>query len=291
MLTNSGNTVYCPYTDSDISKATSSPEHIIPMALGGVDGFEILVNSGFNSKIGSEIDGKLSNEFFWALSRTKFNARGHSGKEPVATIKKASYGKDKRPAHVHFHSNHGIRVWDVRDREYKSGKGEISISASLNIDLPIRFTTKVALAAGYYVYGDLFRQHVDHRQLRDVMNIDPTKLDRSKSLAKLGLDHITLKIDTYLLKAPSDPDSQILWLRMFCSSISGSVVVVMPGQNCFGVAVGLLGQYLGMVNVPADTELFPNEGDYAWGHVLAIVDNKLERCSWVDGLKQLAGIP
>ena len=108
-----------------------------------------------------------------------------------------------------------MRVWDVHDRELKKGSGPIQISTSLNIDLPIRFAAKVALAAGYYIYGDLFRQYVDHRQLRDVMNIDPAKLDLNKGPTELGLTHLTVRIDDYLHKAPFDPDSEILCFGFF----------------------------------------------------------------------------
>ena len=38
--------------------------------------------------------------------------------------------------------------------------------------------------------------------------------------------------------------------------------------------------------VPAKCDRFPNEGDYAWGHVLAIDDKRLKRCSWVDALSE-----
>ena len=279
-------TIYCPYTDEDIPQSAASSEHIIPLSLGGVNGFELPVNRDYNRRIGSELDGKLAGEFLWALRRTKYDARGHSGKEPWATSKVASYGVNHQPAQVHFHSKKGVRVWDVRKGKSISGRGSVEINASLNIDLPYRFVAKVALAAGYYVYGDLFRQHVDHPQLRDVMNIDPAQLDLSRSPTELGINHLTLRIDHYLLEAPSDLDSEISLVRMFCSSIKGSVVILMPGYSCFGVAVGLLGQYLGMVNVPANTKSFPNAGDYSWGHAIAIVDGTLRTCSWKSALQQ-----
>jgi len=34
-------TIYCPYADRDIPISESSPEHIIPLALGGMNGFTI----------------------------------------------------------------------------------------------------------------------------------------------------------------------------------------------------------------------------------------------------------
>ena len=63
-------------------------------------------------------------------------------------------------------------------------------------------------------------------------------------------------------------------------------MVLAPGYGCFGVGVGVLGQYVATVIAPAETDTFPNDGNYAWGHVLAVTGKTLNRCSWVDGLSQ-----
>ena len=282
--------IYCPYVDQDIPDAQASREHIIPLSLGGTECLEILVDAAFNSKVGSVLDGAVANEFLFALRRTEFDARGHSGKKPLATIKSANYGDGKRPAQVHFHRKDGLTVWDGRDREFKEGVPSVHISTSLNIDLPIRFTAKVALAAGYFAYGDLFRHDVDHRQLRDVMNTDPGNLDLDRSLGEQGLGHLTLRVDDYLREASEDTDPTLFLLRSFCSAVKGSVIVLMPGHGCFIVAVGILGMYVGMVNVPANTSSFPNQDHYRLGHVLAVNGKALKRCSWADGLRQLTSV-
>ena len=283
--------IYCPYTDQAIPESQSSPEHIVPLSLGGVNGLEIPVDAEFNSQVGSKLDGALANEFLFALKRTKFDARGHSGKKPVALIRTATYGDDSRPAQAQFHSKRGMRVWDSRDREFKERVPRFEITVSIDIDLPVRFVAKVALAAGYFVYGDLFRQHVDHRQLRDVMNTDLRNLDLTKSPADLGLGHLTLRVDSYLREVPYEPEYDALnSIRAFCSSVEGSVVVLAPGYGCFGVGVGILGQYVATVIATAETDTFPNDGNYAWGHVLAVTGKTLKRCSWVDGLSQWVGV-
>jgi hypothetical protein len=163
----------------------------------------------------------------------------------------------------------------------KQVTGPVRIETTVSVDLPIRFTAKVALGAAYYVYEHLFLKYVDHRQLRDVMNIDPARLQMSKGRSSPGLEHLTIRVDGYF----SEPTSGILRLvREFCSAVKGSVVVLMPGDGCFGVAVGILGQYVGMVNVPAHTVSFPNHGDYRWGHVVAIEKGEIWRSSWRDTL-------
>ena len=54
--------IYCPYTDKYLSTNEVNREHIIPLSLGGVNGFEIPVSIDFNSKAGSNIDGALAND-------------------------------------------------------------------------------------------------------------------------------------------------------------------------------------------------------------------------------------
>ena len=275
---------YCPYTDRTLRESEVNSEHVIPLSLGGIDGFEILVDAGFNAKVGSELEGALAKEFIWALARTKYDARGHSGKDPKATIKNATYGDDNRAAQVHFHSHNGLSFWDVRDRAFKNVPGTFSINTSLSIDLPVRFAAKVALAAGYYAYGDLFRESVDHQQLRDVMlSTDLSKLDLSKK-SEAGLSRPTLTANSYL-HAPGESDD-LMTIRLFCSAVHGSVVMLILERDVLSVVVGILGKYLAMVRVPANVKVFPNSGEFDLGHVIAVSDKKLYRTSVADGLRQ-----
>ena len=278
--------IYCPYTDQDIPEERANIEHVIPLSLGGVDDLTIRVDATFNSQVGSKLDGALANEFLFSLLRTGSDARGHSGKKPYAIIKKAHYGSDKRPAQVYFRKKDGLKLWDVRDREIKEGVSEFHISTQLNIDLPVRFTAKVALGAGYFTYGNLFRHYVDHRQLRDAMNIDPVNLDPDKSLYEQGLGHLTFQAETYLEEVSEKSNSSHYFVRSFCSQANGSVVLLMPGRNFLGVAVGVLGFYLGMIKVPANIAKFPDQDQYCLGHVLDVNGKTLKRYSWAEGLAQ-----
>jgi hypothetical protein len=75
----SAQTIYCPYTDRDIPIDDSNPEHIIPLSLGGLNGFTLPVSKDFNSRAGSEIDGALANDFLVMSERDKHSVWGHSG--------------------------------------------------------------------------------------------------------------------------------------------------------------------------------------------------------------------
>ena len=164
--------------------------------------------------------------------------------------------------------------------------GTFRINTTLNYDLPVRFTAKVALAAGYFVYGDHFRHHVDHQQLRDVMRVRPARLNLTDDADLRVLQHINVRVDHCLREPPAESEWRLNALRAFCSDVEGSVVILVPGDGALGVTVGILGQFLATVITPADTSAFPNEGAYAWGRVLAMTHAKLECSSWMDALSQ-----
>ena len=279
--------IYCPYTDREISKAQSSSEHIIPLSLGGTNELTIDVDKESNSQVGHELDGALANDFLVALRRSEYGARGHSGKEPWAIFKNASHGDELRPAQVHLHRRHGLRLWDAKENELTLGSGNIQFITQLDVHLPIRFTAKAALAAGYYVYRDHFRHNVDHHQLREIMQTNLTHIDQEKVEERVDGDRDAVLADDYLNELASQAHWQLRCIRTFCDGIRGSVVVLIPHKERLVVSVGILGKYLALLNVPANTETFPNEGDFEWGHVLAVVDNRLLRCSWREGLRQL----
>ena len=138
-----------------------------------------------------------------AIRRTEYDARGHRGKEPWAISKNASYGDDARLAQIHLHRRHGLKVWDVRDWEEKTGAGEFASYATKHRP-SVRFTAKVGLAAGYFAYRDFFREHVDHHQLRQIMLIDPATLERSESMDQIAADDVTARVDHYLYEPPSE---------------------------------------------------------------------------------------
>ena len=50
--------IYCSYTDRDLPASQTSREHIIPLSLGGVDGFlEVLLDEA----LGLGVDGRVAN--------------------------------------------------------------------------------------------------------------------------------------------------------------------------------------------------------------------------------------
>lgn len=126
--------VYCPYTDSEIEITKTSPEHIIPLSLGGMNGFEIPVCKNFNSSVGSKIDGAVANDFGIKIKRGKVDARGHSNKKPIVEITKARCSATGKPLKVSFEDN-GLKLWSHLDKEYLRGKNTVRCEFKVKLDI------------------------------------------------------------------------------------------------------------------------------------------------------------
>lgn len=259
--------VYCPYTDSELDPQVCSSEHIVPLALGGTNGFEIAVSAAFNSKVGAEIDGALANDFLTLTKRNRYDIRGHTRKRPLHIVKNARDAETGAPLQVHLDQVDGLKVWDPKDKRFitENRPNKLSLNFQIDLDLHFRFTAKVALAAGYFAYGDLFRTAVKHNDFRAIMN-HPSGATTDR------LSGVEAQVDSlfYQTKSP-----KLEAMRRLCkASQPYSLVALVPSSNRFSAFVGVLGDYIGMLSVPADGSKLPNEGAYRWGHVIQLYPGK-----------------
>jgi hypothetical protein len=258
----SASVVYCPYADRDIPVHESNPEHIIPLALGGLNSFTLPVSIDFNSRIGSEIDGSLANDFLIMAERDKHGAKGHSGKHPEYVIRNASNADTGEPLHVTLGQRKGLRLWSPREKRDVTGRGQkVNVQFKLDLDAEARFIAKVALSAGYFFYGDQFRHHVKHDDFRTIMNYRTNETGVLMQTIEAKYDH--------RFREPETDDDAIL-RAMVARFAPRSMVALIPNSNSLSVMVGILGHYLGMLNVPADTRGFPNSDDFRLGHFIVL---------------------
>lgn len=267
--------IYCPYTDTEVSEEQSSPEHIIPLSLGGDNRLIIPVDKKFNSTAGSQIDGKLANDFMMLMKRRDYDARGHSGIAPEPIMKKAKDNKTGRPIQVNLGKE--LKVFDMIDRKEVPAAGlEVQTTFKLDIDLPVRFLAKVALSAGYLVYGDLFRSAVAHHEVRTMMMKGRNELKES--------DTSSMKIrlfNPFQSKLKDEFQNTEFGLQeAICQLIKGGCIVFCPGPQNLGVFGGVLGTYLGMLNIPADTSNFPRFDDHDLGHAIIVSNGNVLRWSY-----------
>ena len=180
---------YCIYSNDYFGEDEMNPEHVIPLSLGGSNGFCINVNADINSKLGSKIDGKLTNDYLISCLRRRNNLRGHSKKEPITSLRRVKLKDTKRPVQLTFNSE-GKHVYDLIEKRRLLGdelKG-LEYQVQMKFDKHIRslFVAKTILSAGYSIYGDKFLQFADHESLRCYMNF---ALHRDKGL----IEHLNLR--------------------------------------------------------------------------------------------------
>jgi len=244
--------VYCPYADCEVDLEKTTPEHIIPLSLGGANEFTIPVSASHNADAGSKIDGKLANDFLVLFRRKHFDARGHSNKKPIIRSKNSTIGPDKNPVQVDF-SEDKIAVYDpikrrVLDDSEISGK-EISAQFKFSRNGRLKFAAKVALSGGYYAFGNWFRENVKHEDIRTFMKLaDETPKDKFPNLPIKAYDEFS---------KPNDADKiDFETYKLFCEVVQGSCVYFVPGSSNLGIFVSVLGKFVATLNVDANTDQF-----------------------------------
>lgn len=275
--------IYCPYTNRDLDESQANSEHIIPLSLGGVNGFEIPVCKEFNSRAGSEIDAKIGKELVVQSRRVNLKVKGHSSKTPEMYYKNALDVDTGIPMQVKISKDKGIsaRVPHIpKGAKHPTGR-KIQLTSMADLDVWLQYTAKVSLSAGYFAYGDLFRNHVDTENLRKIM---------TKSHEELLETHSDMNVQAHYLYMEDETKEHKLF-KHICTVVGGhSCVGIVPSNNYLTFFTGILGGYVGMIRVEADTREFPNEGDCWWGHFMCPQNGRLGRVSFHRLMEKLIGI-
>lgn len=276
---------YCIYTDKFLSLEETSPEHIIPLSLGGCNDFCIQVDKVKNSELGSRIDGKFTNDYLISSLRRHKDLRGHSGKIPKTKWTKTKVKGSNKPLQLIFKGKESWFFDPIKKRRLSDDESKgLKFESTFKFDKDIRmlFTAKLVLSAGYFVYGENFRKFADHESLRKLMNY---KLTESKE----SLEKIPLRlIDPFHEFSEEDKGMKSVY-ESICIATDVSCVMFMLSSENIIASVGIGGQYIGTVNFKADTSKFPNEKKFRLGHIVGIQNNELRRSSFykmVELLKQ-----
>lgn len=271
--------VWCPYTDKEILYSETCREHVIPKSLGGVNEFCTRVEKKVNSDLGSSIDARLAEDPRFMNERIRQGTVGHSGKAPKMVFKRAKLVPSNEPVQVSIGKD-GLQIWSPREAQYIPILNTLNISCEwyLHANVAFRFGAKVALAAGYYVYGDLLRNEVSHDEIRFIMNFDKTDLtDEDVSHVKQRISNMNVGAEDWL-HTNEDPDIEVLRLLSRAYG-DASVVGLVPTRDKLVVFVGVLGRYVSLISAPADTTNFPRGDLHDLGHVLVMRKSILERYS------------
>jgi hypothetical protein len=266
------NTIYCPYSDTDVARDDANDEHIIPLALGGSNALTVPVSRGTNSKLGSEVDGALCKEFIVHSARAQHDSRGHSGRAPVLHMKNAREMETGRPLSLAW--SRRLEVFDPIERRRRTKPVRFEMKFTVDIDIRLRFLAKCFLSAGYLVYGEFFRRAVRHGDARLIMR-PRQELTADENASIRTRYYAWLDRDRFTGRESAEFERQM----RICSLIDGSLLLFMRGRANLGIFGSVLGVYLGMLNVPADMTEFPITEEHDLGHAIVVEDGELIRCS------------
>lgn len=266
------NSGYCIYRNKQVDDL--SPEHIIPLSLGGCDGFCIDVDRMRNSQLGSAVDGKMANSYLMLDIRQKKGYSGHSGKPAKALIKRASFGDNGEPMQVHVDSlfaadaEGNINLLSTyspkekRELTHDETAGQhLRMSFTIDMTLEMAFAAKVLLAAGYFIFGDDFVRYTNHHALRNHIDwytkgadVD-TEENPDKSHDESGSCHrMILVLDAQNIPHPIPKELIGIYqsLASMCQIIGESCVLFHIRATQLIGTVGIGGLYIGTIAIKAD---------------------------------------
>ena len=273
--------MWCPYTNKELEADELNPEHIVPLSLGGCDEFVISVCKDANSRLGTTVDGVLTNDPLMMFNRRAFDARGHSGTPPKVFSKHATI--DGRPAQIALGGTEPPTVWDAKLRrqltEAEIADRPMSLTWIVKRFSRLRFVAKVALSGGYFALGDFFRSKVAHEHARKFMWADNEHDFSCISPA-----------DSVCVDDPFEASDESELRGVFkhaCKAYEGSLVFIVPTEDSVIFAVGLLGAYIGGISLPADTTHFPESTDFDLGHCIRLGNRTSTRLSFRQHMTEL----
>lgn len=291
---------YCIYRNEQVEDL--SPEHIIPLSLGGCNKFCIDVERERNSQLGSMIDGKMANSYTMLDVRQKKGYSGHSGKPAKAVIKRALFGGNKEPMQVHVDSlftpdtDGSINILSTyspkegRNLTHTETAGQrLRMSFQIDMTLEMAFVAKVLLSAGYFVFGNDFINHTNHHSLRS--HIDWYRIGANSNSEKHpdkvddggGSCHrMILFSDAQGIPHPIPKELIPIYqsLAGVCQLINESCVLFHIRATQLIGTVGIGGVYIGTIAIKADVaKLAENQKDVMVyikdGHIMKTTHSEL----------------
>lgn len=278
---------FCIYSNTDVADGESNNEHIFPLTLGGNNAFTIRVSKTFNTLANREIDEKLKSCLFLATNRKKHKAIGHRNQIVNPPKIKITVGSD-RSVVFKFDDNDLLQFYSHKRKKLLTADEIKAEGANFRIEqersLRLKFAAKIALASGYFVYGNTFVENVKTADLRALMNY-------------LGEYHNEVAFNNasstgwYWPEPVGDSDVVMhgIFQRindMLSCSFVALITSAIPDKII--IVVGVLGQLSGVISCPANCDEFPKSDDHDLGHVVALKGKELQRFSFRDCLQAIA---
>jgi len=280
---------FCIYSNTDVADGELNNEHIFPLTLGGNNAFTIRVSKAFNTLANRELDEKLKSCLFLATNRKKHEATGHRNQIVNPPKIKITVGSDKSVV-FEFDDNDLLQFYSHKRKKLLTADEIKAEGANFRIEqersLRLKFTAKIALASGYFVYGNTFVENVKTADLRALMNY------LGKYHDEVAFNNIS-STGWYWPEPVGDSDVVMhgIFQRindMLNCSFVALITSAVPDKII--IVVGVLGHLSGVISCPANCDKFPKFDDHDLGHVVALKGKELQRFSFRDCLQAIADL-
>ena len=246
--------MYCIYSNSEINKKDATLQHIIPLSMGGVNSFSIYIDRKINSTLGSKVEGTLINEFTMKIKQMHYEITGQSNSTPQMKMQGSIDGK---PISIKWGKNK-IDLFDPIKKEHLQGKQAVTLRTQIDLFSRLRFAAKVALEAGFFLFGKRFVEHADCDTLRKATFCEDFEKEQLDLLFYDNLHPIEEK-----------DKSMHGIIKLLIEQMGSSSVVFGFAEGRLIVHIGIMGEWLSTINFSAQTEHFPiMEDSFRLGRVI-----------------------
>lgn len=277
---------FCIYTGTTLADGLINDEHIFPLTLGGHDDFVIKVSKTSNSRVNKELDEKLKSCIFLSKNRKDHQSKGHRKKEINPPRVKARVGLDTSVV-LKFDDQNFLQPYSHRRKSFlicsELESSGLTLVVKYERSLRLRFTAKVALAAGFFVYGHDFVDNVEVAELRTLMNY----LGECHNRSLFGSLRTTGWFWPEKIKKSDETMHGVFENinEMYGVSFVAFITSVVPDKIL--IVVGVLGSLTGVLSCPANCDMLPKSGLFDLGHVVVLKKIGVDRVSYRHCLEEL----
>lgn len=273
---------YCIYSGRHLPDAALSPEHVISKALGGNRWTVIRASRELNSKFGSAIDGAVANDIMVKFGRRDADARGHSGKKPVAVIEGARawkvgdpWGQGETRYRLEIPKSGSPTIFDTKNRVFLpptvlSHTGFIVPEWTTDHVARFKFTVKTLLGIGWKLFQTDLLAAVDADQLRSILTANLLLSPRSDECRIFYADPFLIETkhhDTH----PLNKIQPALVLK------GSTTILIREYDETLEWSIACLGHVIGSVWVPLRAPLLKGDARPRGGLRLVVGRDGLEK--------------
>ena len=159
---------------------------------------------------------------------------------------------------------------------------QFGVQFQVDVDVRLRFLAKAFLSGGYFTYGEAFRSSVQMDDARLLMSKAPRDMSEE--------EHASVRLRAFQWWSDELSPRQLELFRLqndICAVVEGSFLIFKPRRDSLEVCGSVLGAYLGMLNVPANTSALPRGGAHDVGHAIVIDGGRMRRLSLRDLMNEV----